>query len=78
MKEIKTPDRAEKDAIAEAWGKSLEEAGCPSFMLIIVQDGRCSVGSTLEGPIMLQVMDTLKDQAQRLLALSRNIESTKS
>jgi hypothetical protein len=75
---IKTPDRAEKDAVAEAWGKSLEEAGCPSFMLIIVQDGRCSVGSTLEGPVMLQVMDTLKESAQHALLLARQLEQKQS
>lgn len=75
---MKSIEKQTKDATAEMWGKALEDAGCPEFMLIIHQKGRISVGCTLPGPVMLQVMDTLKEQAQAMLLHAREVgERTK-
>lgn len=75
---MKTIEQQTKDATAEVWGKALETAGCPPFLLVLYQDGRVSAGSTIEGPVLLQIMDTLKGEYEKAAALARRLESGRS
>lgn len=65
---LKTPERAIKEATAEAWGRKIKEEGAPPFLLVFVQDGTVSCMSTLETPTLINVLGTLQSQFDRAMA----------